>query len=141
MDMESELEIISYNIRGFGADKFGTVKDLLKICDFLFLQEIWAYESIFINTVKKDFPGYECIVKSPNSEEDRKTKDRLNGGVSILYKSNINCKVEEVKSNSNRMCALRIVIDKVDIILINIYICPVIQVLSMVNLPNIMMYL
>ena len=121
MDMESELEIISYNIRGFGADKFGTVKDLLKICDFLFLQEIWAYESIFINTVKKDFPGYECIVKSPNSEEDRKTKGRLNGGVSILYKSNINCKAEEVKSNSSRVCALRIVIDKVDIILINVY--------------------
>ena len=34
MDMESELEIISYNIRSFGADKFGTLRDLLEICDF-----------------------------------------------------------------------------------------------------------
>ena len=125
MDMESELKIISYNIRSFSADKHGikhkTVVDLLEACDFLLLQEIWRYESIFINIIKKDFPGYECIVRSPNSEEDHIRKGRLNGGVGILYKSNINCKVEEVKSNSNRMCALRIVIDKVDIILINIY--------------------
>lgn len=120
MEMDGELEIISYNIRSFGTDKFVTVRDILKICDFLLLQEIWQYESIFVNTVKKDFPGYECVVKSPNSE-DQITKGRLSGGVAILYKSNIDCKVEEVKCFSNRVCAIKIFIDKLDILLINVY--------------------
>ena len=49
MNMESELKIISYNIRNFSADKHGikhkTVVDLLEACDFLLLQEILRYES------------------------------------------------------------------------------------------------
>ena len=84
MEMDGKLEMISYNIRSFGADKFDTVRELLNICDFLLLQEIWKYEKVFVDIVKRDFPGYECIVKSPNNG-DQITKGRLSGGVGILY--------------------------------------------------------
>ena len=118
--MDGKLKMISYNIRSFGEDKFDTVRDLLKACDFLLLQEIWRYESIFVDIIKKEFPGYECIVKSPNNEEEQR-RGRLGGGVCIIYKSNIECKVEEVKCISSRLCALKISIDKLDILLINVY--------------------
>ena len=50
--MDGKLKMISYNIRRFGDDKFGTVIDLLKACYFLLLQEIWRYESIFVDIIK-----------------------------------------------------------------------------------------
>ena len=65
MDKKSKLKFISYNVKSFGPDKFDTVRDLLKYCDFLLIQEIWKYDCIFIDTIKKEFPGYECIVRSP----------------------------------------------------------------------------
>ena len=55
-------------IKSFGADKMDTVRDLLNYCDFLLVQEIWKYDRVYIETVKKEFPGYECVVRSPNNE-------------------------------------------------------------------------
>ena len=120
MDKKSKLKFISYNIKSFGADKIDTVRDLLKNCDFLLVQEIWKYDRIFIETVKKEFPGYECIIRSPNNEA-KESLGRLSGGVGIIYKNNIDCNVEEIKCVSNRLCALKIVINELDIMLINVY--------------------
>ena len=97
-----------------------TVRDLLNYCDFLLVQEIWKYDQIFIETVKKEFPGYECVVRSPNNEANESI-GKLSGGVGIIFNSNIDCTVEEIKCVSSRLCALKLVIDKLDILLINVY--------------------
>ena len=110
MDKKNKLKFISYNVKSFGPDKYDTVRDLLKCCDFLLIQEIWKYDCIFRETIKKEFPGYECIVRSPN-DEAKESLGRLSGGVGIIYKNNIECKVEEIKCMSKRLCALKLMID------------------------------
>ena len=119
-DKNSNIKIISYNIKSFSDDKLDTVRDLLSKCDFLLIQEIWKYDRIFIETVNREFPGYECIVRSPN-DEAAESLGRLSGGVGIMFKNNIECNVEEVKCESKRLCALKLEIEELDIMLINVY--------------------
>ena len=64
----NNIKFTSYNIKGFGADKYETVKDLLDKCDFLLLQETWKYEQSFIDIINNEFPGYDCVVKSSMNE-------------------------------------------------------------------------
>ena len=64
----TSAKVISYNIQSLGTDKYMTVNNLLKRCDFLLLQETWKFEHDFINIIKREFDGYECIYTSGMDE-------------------------------------------------------------------------
>ena len=112
------IKIISYNIQSFGKDKYNTVHDLLKRCDFLLLQEVWKYEYEFINIVKRDFEGYECLYTSAMNEKVPLT-GRPYGGVGIMCKTNIHCNAEKIECISKIICAINITFESSSLLFFN----------------------
>ena len=84
------------------------------------LQEHWMYPDRFLEVVKKEFNNIECIVTSPMNENEL-THGRPRGGTAILYKSNINAKIEKLDTGCNRLTAAIITIDTMRILLITVY--------------------
>ena len=113
-------KIISYNIKSFGEDKYITVNNLLHKCDFLLLQETWKFDFDFINTIKKEFQGYECIHTS-GMDPCIPLKGRPFGGVGIIFKSNLNCTTEKIANISKRLCILKVTTDNSSMLLFIIY--------------------
>ena len=113
-------KIISYNIRSFGEDKYTTVNKLLDKCDFLLLQETWKFDYDFINTIKRDFQGYECIHTS-SMDPSIPLNRRPYGGVGILFRSNLNFTTERIVNISKRLCIVKVTTDNSSILLFNIY--------------------
>ena len=89
-------------------------------CDFLLLQETWKREKEFITNFKKDFPESECIAASQMDLDGIKA-GRPYGGVAICYHANLKCKIVKIPSDSKSICALKISIDEISILLINVY--------------------
>ena len=89
-------------------------------CDFLLLQETWKTESEFIRIFKKDFPNSECIAAS-QMDLDGIKPGRPYGGVAICYHSSLKCKIETISTNSKSICALKLGIDQISILLVNVY--------------------
>ena len=116
----TSAKVISYNIQSLGTDKYMTVNNLLKRCDFLLLQETWKFEHDFINIIKREFDGYECIHTS-GMDERVPLNGRPYGGVGILFKSNLNCTTEKIDNISKRLCALKVTDDNSSMLLFNIY--------------------
>ena len=113
-------KIISYNIQSFGEDKYITVNSLLKMCDFLLLQETWKFEQEFYNIIKRKFNGYDCIYTS-GMDDKVPLKGRPYGGVGILFRANLNCTTEKIETISKRMCTLKVTTDNSSMLLFNIY--------------------
>ena len=116
----TNTKIISYNIRSFGEDKYITVNKLLEKCDFLLLQETWKFDYEFINIVKREFEGYECIHTS-GMDPSIPLNGRPFGGVGIIFRSNINCSTERIVNISKRLCTLKVTTDNSSMLLFNIY--------------------
>ena len=89
-------------------------------CDFLLLQETWKREKEFITNFKKDFPESECIAASQMDLDGIKA-GRPYGGVAICYHASLKCKIVKIPSDSKSICALKISIDEISILLINVY--------------------
>ena len=116
----TNTKIVSYNTRSFGEDKYITVNKLLEICDFLLLQETWKFDYEFINIVKREFEGYECIHTS-GMDPSIPLNGRPFGGVGIIFRSNINCSTEKIVNISKRLCTLKVTADNSSMLLFNIY--------------------
>ena len=114
------LNLTSYNCRSFGADKYKLVRDLVSGSTFVLLQEIWQYEKQFIENVRRNIPNIDCVVSSP-MDENVQSVGRGKGGVAILWKNNLNCKIEIIKCTSKRLCAIKILIDDFKCVLFNVY--------------------
>ena len=95
------LNLTSYNCRSFGADKYKLVRDLVSGSTFVLLQEIWQYEKQFIENVRRNIPNIDCVVSSP-MDENVQSVGRGKGGVAILWKNYLNCKIENIKCTSTR---------------------------------------
>ena len=89
-------------------------------CDFLFLQETWLTEIEFIRRFKNDFPESECIASSQMDLDGIKA-GRPYGGVAICYHASLKCKIEKIPTNSKSVCALKIGIEQISILLVNVY--------------------
>ena len=89
-------------------------------CDFLLLQETWKTESEFIRNFKNDFPGSECITASQMDLDGIKA-GRPYGGVAICYHAGLKCKIETIPTDSKSICALKLGIDQISILLVNVY--------------------
>ena len=117
--MKKNLVFSSYNCRSLGETKYDIVSELLNKTDFCLLQEHWLYPERFLEVIKKEFKGIECIVTSPMNENELK-HGRPRGGTAILYNSKINAKIEKIDTECNRLTAVIITIDSMKILLITV---------------------
>ena len=114
------LKFSSYNCKSFGEDKYKIIKNLIHNYTFVLIQEHWQYEKQFINNLNKTIPSTECVVASPMDENIQRV-GRGNGGVAIVWKNNLKCKVDQIKCVSKRMCAIKVSINEFKFLLFNVY--------------------
>ena len=115
------ISISSYNVKDFNNDKFIAVKYLFDNSTFMLLQETWLNDKEFIRKFKNNISMHsECISANKMDLVDFK-RGRRHGGVSICYHSNIKSKVETIPTRSKRICAQKITIDDIILLLINVY--------------------
>ena len=116
-----DISFCSYNFKNFGDNKFVAVRELFNNCTFLLLQETWLNDIEFIRKFKDEISKFsECISANKMDLVDYK-RGRRYGGVSICYHSNIKSKVETISTISKCICAQKITIDGVILLLINVY--------------------
>ena len=110
----------SYNVKNFNLVKYDTIRDLFEKCSFMLLQETWLHEKTFIDKFKNDFPNSECISASKMDNKEI-IAGRKYGGVGICYHTNIKCAAQIIPTKSKCICALKIKLGEISIILINVY--------------------
>ena len=110
----------SYNVKDYNDRSYETVKTLFQNSTFLLMQETWLAETEFIAKFKNDFPKSECISANRMDNVIRKAGRRY-GGVGICYHSNIKCQIKNIATVSKSICALKINVGDICILLINVY--------------------
>ena len=120
MASKNHITFCTYNANNYDATKYDFAKELFPKCDFLLLQETWLNECEFIRRFKNEFPTSECIAASQMDLDGIKA-GRPYGGVAICYHTNLNCKVEPIQTSSKSICALKISIGQLSLLLVNVY--------------------
>jgi len=115
----SSLQIVAYNCRGFNLSKRPYIQSLLANTAILFLQEHWLSEDqlrllgdIDSNFIYAGVSGFDC-------------SDVLNGrpfgGRAILWRSDVLASVTPLSKNIRRVCAIRMCVDNIKLLFINVY--------------------
>ena len=118
--LNRKITFCTYNSNNYDAAKYDFVKEMFSKCDFLLLQETWKTENEFIRKFKNDFPESECISAS-QMDLDGVKAGRPYGGVAICYHANLKCKIDIIPTDSKSICALKITIEQISILIVNIY--------------------
>lgn len=113
------LSVISYNCRGYSLVKNNYINNLLANCDILFLQEHWLADDqlVILGQLNRQFLSH-AVCGFDNNEV---LSGRPYGGCAILWRSDMLTRVEPVKTNSRRICAIRMSNNLWSILLINVY--------------------
>ena len=119
-EVNNHITFCSYNLNNYSQIKYELVKEIFNKCSFLLLQETWHVESEFIRKFKNDFPNSECISASKMDLDGIKV-GRPYGGLAICYHSHLKCKVEYINTQSKSICALKIYVGNISLLLVNIY--------------------
>ena len=114
------INFCSYNVKDFNQTKYDTIRNLFHENTFLLIQETWLSEDEFIIRFKNEFPGSECI-SANKMDTDEIRAGRRYGGVGICYQTKVKCKIENVTTSSKCICAQKIIIDEMCLLLINVY--------------------
>ena len=109
------LTISSYNVNCFSDAKNIALRELFKESTFMLLQETWLNDNAFARKFKKDISKEGVCVSANKMDLSKK------GGVSICYHSTGGNRVETIPTKSNCICAQKILIDEISILLINVY--------------------
>jgi exonuclease III len=122
VNVESErysLSVMSYNCRGFIFVKSSYINNLLLNSDVLFVQQHWLSDKQLpdLNHINAHFLSH-AVCGFDNSEV---LIGRPYGGCSILWRSDIQARVESVDTNSKRICAIRMCTDSWNVLFINVY--------------------
>ena len=119
-EVNNKITFCSYNLNNYSQIKYELVKEIFNKCSFLLLQETWHIESEFIRKFKNDFPNSECISASKMDLDSIKA-GRPYGGISICYHSHLKCKVEYINNQFKSICALKLYVNNICILLVNVY--------------------
>ena len=119
-EVNNHITFCSYNLNNYSQIKYELVKEIFNKCSFLLLQETWHVESEFIRKFKNDFPNSECISASKMDLDGIKV-GRPYGGLAICYHSHLKCKIEYINTQSKSICALKIHVGNISLLLVNIY--------------------
>ena len=120
MAANNHITFCTYNANNFDATKYEFIKEIFPKCDFLLLQETWLTENEFTRRFKNEFPNSEIVVSSQMDLDGIKA-GRPYGGVAICYHSNIKCKIEPIHTISKSICALKISLNQLSLLLVNVY--------------------
>ena len=114
------LSITSYNSCGLGPGKFEYIAKLSNDYDFVCVQETWLLEEnlgIFSSKIR----GLSCHGISSVDSGSEILRGRPHGGCSILWRSNLTCKITPVTSDSKRLCAVTVELPLITLLIINMY--------------------
>lgn len=119
MDSLTSLVISSYNCHGFNTLKFDYITSLLSKCTFLLIQEHWLSDEQ-LNSLTC---GSSNIAYTGISGFDRSDvlAGRPYGGCAILWQANLCAHVSPLIINSRRVCAARLSLNSVKILIVNVY--------------------
>ena len=114
------LKITSFNCSGFKPRNYDYIRDIFKKCEILLLQETWLY-NFETNLFNTNIPGCQFHAISAMDESNITRVGRPYGGCAILWKSNFALSITPIVTLSNRICAVHIKSDKLNVILCNLY--------------------
>jgi exonuclease III len=115
------LSIVSYNCRGYNDVKCQYIKSVLNTCNptIMLLQEHWLsddqlrllghIDSNFLSVGVSGFANRDILNGGPY------------GGCAIIWKADLACTVDALATNSNRICAMRIVCNAFKLLIIAVY--------------------
>ena len=78
------------------------------------------YKTQFIQRLNSFSPNSVCVVSS-SMDESVPFIGRPYGGCSIIWPSNISCKVDTIEYISKRLCAVKVTVDGIEFVLFNMY--------------------
>ena len=112
------LSISSFNSNGFSTERVSTIANLLRNNTFVLIQEHWLLH----NELNKlnDIPG-SCSHSVSGMPAGQLLSGRPYGGCAIMWSSKISAIIEPISFSSNRICGIKIKMNNIDILLINIY--------------------
>ena len=116
-----KLKVLSFNCKHFrdSGPKFDFINECFASCDVLLLQEHCLYSSEFYRLAKiGNCAGVESV--SPMCENVQRF-GRPFGGCAIVWNPRLKAKVDPVKTNNNRSCAINLVIGNVSFLIVNVY--------------------
>ena len=118
-----ELTVASFNCKYFdsnaGLHKLKFMQDVFKKCDFLCIQEHWLYESQF-HRFELIYSDIDYVATSAMDPECMHL-GRPYGGTAIVWRRNLKYDVNIIKTCSNRLCAVKIDIDGVKLLVFTVY--------------------
>ena len=113
------LQIASYNSCGLGPWKIEYITKLCHDFDFICVQETWLLEQN-LGIFSSKIPGIACHgVSSIDSTEI--LYGRPHGRCSILWRSNLSCKIIPVDCNSVRLCAIIVELPSMTCLITNMH--------------------
>ena len=115
----SFLSLATYNSHGSGTDRIEYMKGILQVTDILLIQEHWLLDSRF-SSLEDNISDVHVHGMSGMLESDIQS-GRPFGGVAIIWKKNIKCKITPISLSSRRMCAIILTVNNFDNILFNVY--------------------
>ena len=115
----SHLKIGSYNCRGYNASKVTYILQLLKQCEFLFIQEHWLSDSQ-LQTLNNICSTHSSHASSGFNNDDI-ISGRPFGGCAIFWRADIDAQVNFLPTKNRRICAIRVCNDTYKLLLINVY--------------------
>ena len=114
------FRVISYNSRGCtNSFKRNYLSDVLSRCEFLFLQEHWLAEGQLDSLNEVSHAHYATAISGFGNSEV--LKGRPYGGCAIFWPRNLTARVDMIKTDSNRICALNVCDDINSLLFVNVY--------------------
>ena len=114
------LNIISFNCKGFKSRNYDYLNDLFTKCDILMIQESWLYSFEF-DQVSRILPNSIVMGVSAMQESEIRPRGRPFGGSMIIHKRNLALPILQVDALSKRICAATIIKNDVKLLLVSVY--------------------
>ena len=115
------IKLTTFNCKHFRTTgpKMEFISGLMTDCNFLMLQEhCLHYEHLY--KLKAVGTNVEVVGKS-SMDGSVPLLGRPYGGCAIIYKTNIDYNVNEIKCENNRLCGVHITVGQSDIVILNVY--------------------
>ena len=124
MEVINNIRIVSYNCIGV-KNKFPVIYDLCEKCDLVLLQETWLLpsEANVLSSVHEEFSAFSLSAV----DEQMLLVGRPYGGLSILWRNNIDSFCRIVNFGESRILGMNIVYENINLMLLNVYLpyyCP-----------------
>ena len=115
----ANLNIVSFNCKGFKFRNYDYISNVYKECSFLILQEHWLFNCEF-RKFSDVLPN--CAYHAMSSmADDEFIRGRPYGGTAIIWNSTINAKVTPLTTSNPRICAILVNSNIYKLLIISIY--------------------